>query len=65
MGHNLDDTDPKISELNTEILSLKKQVNNANMEGNVITVILSNRTDLEKGSPYKRRRTINEVTIQT
>ena len=33
MGHNLHDTDPKISELNTEILSLKEQVNTANNEG--------------------------------
>ena len=38
VGHDLDDTDPKISELNTEILSLKEQVNNANMEGNVISL---------------------------
>ena len=38
MGHDLDDTDPKISELNTEILSLKQQVNNANMEGNAISL---------------------------
>ena len=38
MGHNLDDTDPKISELNTEILSLKVQVNNANIKGNVISL---------------------------
>ena len=38
MGYDLDDTDPKISELNTEILSLKEQVNNANMEGNVISL---------------------------
>ena len=38
MGHSSDDTDPKISELNTEILSLKEQVNNANMEGNVISL---------------------------